>query len=132
MLLVGAGLLIRSFLRVLDVNLGYHPERAAALRIDPGSRFANAAQRNAFIDEALRRTRSIPGIMAVGLRTCCRSAATGPGASPVRDRFIRRASIPEAFIRVVSEGYFAAAGIPLRAGREFTERDRHRANRWWW
>ena len=36
-LLVGAGLLIRSFLRVLDVDLGFRPERAAAMRVDPGS-----------------------------------------------------------------------------------------------
>ncbi len=38
-LLVGAGLLIRSFLRVLDVNMGFRPERAAALRIDPNSTY---------------------------------------------------------------------------------------------
>jgi hypothetical protein len=39
-LLVGAGLLIRSFLRVLDVSLGFQPERAAALRIDPSSQYS--------------------------------------------------------------------------------------------
>ena len=60
-LLVCAGLLIRSFVRVLDVNLGYRPERAAAMRVDPGSRFTSAAQKNAFIGEVLRRTRSLPG-----------------------------------------------------------------------
>jgi hypothetical protein len=51
-LLVGAALLIQSFLRVLAVNLGFQPERAAALRIDPGSRIPNLAQQNSFIDDA--------------------------------------------------------------------------------
>jgi hypothetical protein len=43
-LLVGAALLIQSFLRVLDVNLGFQPERAAALRIDPSFQISTAAQ----------------------------------------------------------------------------------------
>ena len=61
-LLVGAGLLIRSFLRVLDVNLGFQPERAAALRIDPSFRISSFAQQNSFIDDVLNRARSVPGI----------------------------------------------------------------------
>src|ERR1700719_584330 len=66
-LLVGAGLLLRSFVRVMDVNLGYRPERAAALRVDPSFRLTGAAQRNHYIDEVLQRTRSLPGVRAVGL-----------------------------------------------------------------
>jgi FtsX-like permease family len=81
-LLVGAGLPIRSFLRVLDVNLGFHPDRAAAIRIDPSSQYSSRTQRNAYFDEALRRTRSIPGIVAAGLT--------------VRDRFMQRDGSPTA------------------------------------
>src|SRR5271163_4064703 len=67
-LLVGAGLLIRSFLRVLDVNLGFRPERAASVRVDPDRRrLTTAAQANAYFDEVLRRAKSIPGIEAAGL-----------------------------------------------------------------
>ena len=66
-LLVGAGLLIRSFLRVLDVNLGFQPERAAALRIDPSFRISSLAQQNSFIDDVLHRARSVPGILAAGI-----------------------------------------------------------------
>ena len=66
-LLVGAGLLIRSFLRVLDVNLGFQPERAAALRIDPSFRISSFAQQNSFIDDVLHRARSVPGILAAGI-----------------------------------------------------------------
>ena len=60
-LLVGAGLLMRSFMRVLDVDLGFRPESAAALRIDPSSQYSKQAQKNAYMDEALRRVRAIHG-----------------------------------------------------------------------
>ena len=53
-LLVGAGLLIRSFLRVLDVNLGFQPERAAALRIDPSS--SNTPRRRSATPISMRRS----------------------------------------------------------------------------
>ena len=66
-LLVGAGLLARSLFRVLDLNLGFQPEHAAALRMDPGSGYTNQAERNTFYDEALRRVRDVPGMDAVGL-----------------------------------------------------------------
>ncbi|HUJ21305.1 MAG TPA: ABC transporter permease, partial [Bryobacteraceae bacterium] len=129
-LLVGAGLLIRSFLRVLDVNLGFRPERAAALRIDPSFRILSLAQQNAFIDDVLNRARSVPGILAAGITD----------GLPLRDDrswqvsavgqvYDRRHPPPEPFIRVVSDGYFAAAGIPLRFGREFTGRDRASSER---
>jgi predicted permease len=125
MLLVGAGLLIRSFLRVLDVNLGFQPERAAALRIDPSFRISSFAQQNSFIDDALNRARSVPGIVAAGLTDVLplrddRSWAV----SAVGQVYGKSHPPPEPFIRVVSDGYFEAAGIPLRSGRSFTERDR--------
>ena len=130
MLLVGAGLVIRSFLRVLDVNLGFQPERAAALRIDPSFRISGFAQQNSFIDEVLRRTRSIPGIAAAGITDVLplrddRSWAV----SAVGQVYGKSHPPPEPFIRVVSDGYFEAAGIPLRLGRGFTERDRASSER---
>ncbi len=123
-LLVGAALLIQSFLRVLDVNLGFRPEHAAALRIDPGFRIASLAQQNSFIDDVLHRARSVPGITAAGISDVLpldgdRSwQVSGKGQVYEKDHY------PEAFIRVVSDGYFEALGIPLQSGREFTESDR--------
>ena len=129
-LLVGAGLLMRSFLRVLDVQLGFQPERAAALRIDPSFRISGFTQQNSFIDDVLRRTRSVPGILAAGITDVLplrddRSWAV----SAVGQVYGKSHPPPEPFIRVVSDGYFAAAGIPLRLGREFTERDRATSER---
>jgi predicted permease len=123
-LLVGAGLLMRSFLRVLDVNLGYQPERAASLRVDPSFRFENPEQQNSFFDEMLRRTRALPGIEAAGVADLLPFGGdrawqvTGKGQVYPRDHH------PEAFMRVVSDGYFESVGIRLLAGRLFTERDR--------
>jgi predicted permease len=123
-LLVGAGLLLRSFLRVLDVNLGFQPERAAALRVDPSFRFKNLAEQNSYFDQMLRRTRALPGILAAGLtdvlplRDDRAWQVSGKGQVYPKDRH------PESFIRVVSDGYFESIGIRLQAGRLFTETDR--------
>lgn len=65
-LLVGAGLLTRSFQRVLEVNLGFHPDGVASLRVDPGVR-GGLAQRNAYIDDVLQGARAVPGVRAAGL-----------------------------------------------------------------
>jgi len=123
-LLVGGGLLTRSFLRVLDVNLGFQPERAAALRVDPSFRLSNFAQQNTFIDDILHRARSVPGIVAAGITDVLPLRDDRSWAVSGRGQVYEKGRQPEAFIRVVSDGYFRAAGIPLRSGREFTERDR--------
>ena len=123
LLLVAAGLLIRSFLRVLDVDLGFQPERLATIRIDPGSAYSTQAKRNAYFDEALRLVQDTPGIEASGLTDVLplegdRSwGVAGVGQVYDRDHY------PSAFVRIVSNGYFKAMGIPLLAGRDFTEHD---------
>lgn len=124
-LLVGAGLLTRSFLRVLDVDLGFRPERVATLRIDPSFRISSLAQQNAFIDDALRRARSVPGILAAGITDVLPLRDDRSWATPaVGQVYGKTHPPPEAYIRVVSDGYFEAAGIPLRWGRVITEQDR--------
>jgi predicted permease len=122
-LLAAAGLLIRSFLRVLDVDLGFRPERAAALRIDPNATYSTQAQRNSYFTEALHRVLDLPGIEAVGLSDALplgRNRSWGIGA---KGQVYKRGEYPDAFVRIVSDGYFHAMGIPLRAGRDFSERD---------
>jgi predicted permease len=122
-LLVGAGLLIRSFLRVLEVDLGFRPERAAAMRVDPGRQYDTPAKQNAYIDEVLRRVRETPGVLGAGISDALplgRNRTWGVGAKGVQ---YERGRAPFGYVRVVSDGYFAAMGIPLRAGRDFTERD---------
>jgi predicted permease len=123
-LLVGAGLLIQSFVRVLDVNLGFRPERAAALRIDPSSRISSLEQQDSFIDDALHRVRSIPGITAAAITDVLPLHGDRSWQVAGKGQIYENGQQPEAFMRVVSDGYFDALGIPLKAGREFTESDR--------
>src|SRR5262245_45691026 len=66
-LLVGAGLLIRSFKRLMEVDLGFRPEQAAAWRIETGGRFQNNAQRVSLFNELIRSVETIPGVESVGL-----------------------------------------------------------------
>lgn len=122
-LLAGAGLLIRSFLRVLDVNLGFVPERAAALRVDPNDSYKTQEQKNAYFTQALHDVLNVPGIQAAGLSDAlplARNRSWGLAAKGVQ---YTPQTYPYGFPRIISDGYFGAMGIPLRAGRDFTERD---------
>jgi predicted permease len=123
-LLVGTGLLSRSFLRVLDVNLGFQPARASALRVDPSFRFKSFAEENAYIDNVLARTRALPGILAAGFSDALPFAGDRSWGVAGVGQVSPRGQTTDAYIRVVSDGYFQAAGIPLREGRNFTDRDR--------
>jgi predicted permease len=122
---VGAGLLIRSFLRVLDVNLGFQPARAAAMRIDPPGKYSKREHRNSYYDDALSRVKAIPGVEGAGLTDALPlggNRSWSAGAKGVA--YSRENPPPDTFVRIVSDGYFHAMGISLRAGRDFTEGDR--------
>ncbi len=122
-LLVGAGLLIRSFLRVLDVNMGFRPERAAALRVDPSRQYSTGAQLNAYFNEVLRRVRDIPGIQAAGLTDALPLGTNRSWGAGAVGKVYPRGQYPVAFVRVVTDGYIGAMGIPLVKGRDLSERD---------
>lgn len=123
-LLVGAGLLLRSFVRVMDVNLGFEPEHTATLRVDPSFRIASFEQQNAFIDNVLQKARSVPGVQSAGLIDILPFAGDRGWQVGAKGQVYPKNHHPEAFMRVVTDGYFAAAGILLQSGRAFTERDR--------
>jgi predicted permease len=122
-LLVGAGLLIRSFLRVLDVNMGFRPERAAAIRVDPDRKYTSQGQQNAYFDDLLRRAKDVPGIEAAGLSDALPLGRNRSWGAPAKGVVYPKGKFPDAFVRVVSDGYIQAMGIPLRAGRDISERD---------
>jgi predicted permease len=122
-LLVGAGLLTRSLISVLDVKMGFEPARAATIRVDPDSRYATAAQRVAYLDDVLRRVKQAPGIDSAAITDTLplgRNRTWGAGAKGVT---YPRGTYPLAFVRVVSEGYPAAMGVPLLAGRDLAAGD---------
>jgi predicted permease len=122
-LVVGAGLLIRSFLRVLDVNMGFHPEHAAAVRVDPNSSYKTQEQRNVYFTDVLRRVSDVQGIEGAGLSDALplgHNRSWGIAAKGVQ---YTPQTFPEGFPRIISEGYFRAMGVPLKKGRDFSARD---------
>jgi predicted permease len=122
-LLVSAGLLVRSFLRVLDVNLGFRPEHAATVRVDPETRYSTQAQQNAYFDDVLRRIRGVRGITAAGLTDALPLGRNRSWGAPAKGQVYPRGKFPNAFVRIVSDGYLKAMGIQLISGRDISERD---------
>ncbi|HEY1496886.1 MAG TPA: ABC transporter permease [Candidatus Solibacter sp.] len=122
-LLVGAGLLIRSFLRVLDVNMGFRPEFAAAIRVDPDKGISTQAQQNTYFDEVLRRVKEVHGIEAAGLSDALPLGRNRTWGAPAKGQVYPKGKFPTAYVRVVSDGYIKAMGIPLRAGRDLSPQD---------
>lgn len=122
-LLVGAGLLIRSLVRLLDVDMGFQPAGAAAIRVDPDSRYATREQRDAYIDEVLRRVRETPGIEAAGITDALPLGRNRTWGARAKGVTYERGQAPLAYVRIVSDGYPAAMGIPLRAGRDIAAGD---------
>jgi putative ABC transport system permease protein len=126
-LLVGAGLMIRSFLRLQGTDLGFRPERLLTLRINLyGDEYAEPPQWGAFFQELVHRANALPGserAAVVLLRPLSGPIGwdydfTVEGQSAEESK-----ANPTANHERVSPGYFATMGIPLRRGRDFTWSD---------
>ena len=130
MLLVGAGLLLASFQRVLAVRPGFEPTHVLTGRVSPpASRYKEDAQLIAFWNQLLDRVRRLPGVQAAGTTTniplggdfsdsviLAEGYAMSPGESLISP-----------YNSSVSPGYFEAMTIPLKRGRLFTASDDERA-----
>jgi predicted permease len=122
-LLVGTGLLMRSFLRVLEVDPGFQPSGTIAVRIDPDASFPSPEARNAYYDDALARVRAIAGIDAAGLTDVLPFAFNRMWGVGAAGQSYARGEKPEAYARIVSDGFIRAMGIAMRAGRDFAAAD---------
>jgi predicted permease len=121
-LLIGAGLLLRSFLRVLDVDLGFQPSRAAAIKVDYDYG-GNTARRGAILQEILRRVGAIPGIESAGISDMLPLDRNRSWDLRAKGRFYPPGINDDAFVYVVTPGYVAAMGMHLREGRDFNWQD---------
>lgn len=122
-LLVGAGLLIRSLVSVLDVHMGFDPARAATIRVDPDGRMTTPEQRIAYLDDVLRRVGQAPGIERAAITDTLPFGRNRTWGAAAKGVTYERGKLPLAFVRVVTEGYPAAMGIPLLAGRDLAASD---------
>jgi predicted permease len=121
-LLVGAGLLLRSFMRLLDVDLGFAPARVAAIQIEIADG-GNRARRGPIVQEILERVRAIPGIEAAGMTDMLpldRNRSWGLVAKENLDDKKPHG----AFVYVVTPGYLETMGMRLRGGRDISWQDR--------
>jgi len=127
-LLVSAGLLLRSFAAVTRVDPGFDAERVMAVRIAlPGRRYATPAQAVLFYQSLIARTRELPGVRASAVASSVPFGNAGYSLSIViegRPAPARLEDTPTIFPRAVSAGYFRTMGIRLLAGREFEPGDR--------
>ena len=121
-LLIGAGLVVRSFREQLAVDPGMRVDDVFIARVDlPAARYGSAAERLAFVRRLTERLAVIPGVEAAGIGSdaplrgnTSASMLALPGRLDERIRYYRHHVTP---------GYFAALRIPLLGGREFGERD---------
>ncbi|HEX8191028.1 MAG TPA: ADOP family duplicated permease, partial [Pyrinomonadaceae bacterium] len=124
-LLVGAGLLFRSFMTLRAVELGFRPQSLLTFRLSPsGERFRTDAQYSAFFRDVAERVAAIPGVEAVGVINTLPLVKGPTSGIQVEGRPpVRRDQWPSVNYRSVSPDYFRAAGIAVVRGRAVEERD---------
>jgi predicted permease len=126
-LLVGAGLLLKSLSRTQLVDTGFRPRgvMTAALSL-PETQYKEEDKQTAFYRTVLERLNALPGVQAAGAALVPPFTGFSPSASfDIEGRPQGPADPgPHGNIRLVTPGYFTALGIPLRQGRYFTDQDR--------
>ena len=127
MLLVGAGLLIKSFIRLREVNPGFNPSNMLAMRVSlPAGKYQQGEPRVQIYGQVLERISSLPGVASAGavLSLPLRADTFNLGRGYVREGDpATSAAEGNANFLTVTPTYFATMQIPLKAGRRFTERD---------
>jgi len=123
-LLVGAGLLLRSFLKVLDVDLGFQPQRAAAIKVDYDDNaptgIASAQKRTVIFQQILARVSAVPGVQAAGISDYLPLGQNRAWGTPFPKGVKRPDTTPGSpLVYVVTPGYLRAMGTGIR-GRDFT------------
>jgi putative ABC transport system permease protein len=123
-LLIGAGLLVRSLVQVLNVERGFQTEQRLLATVSIPGAYADA-RRAQIVTDILARLETMPEVVSVALvsgRPLSRGS-TGLGIVAADHQDIPEASVPWATWRVVTKDYFRAMGLPVIAGRGFTEQD---------
>jgi putative ABC transport system permease protein len=127
LLLVGAGLTLTSFNRLLSVAPGFQPERVLTAQLSlPRARYANDTAQARFWEQLLPRLRAVPGVGAAAVVTLAPlGGGTSMWAYTVDGRPRPRPNeAPVAIVYSASDDYFRTLGVPLRRGRAFTAADR--------
>jgi putative ABC transport system permease protein len=125
-LLIGAGLLLKSFVRLLETNPGFDAHNVIAFDIPISrQRYDTPEKQTLFFNQLVERTRTLPGVVTAGLVD---NVPLGTSIDTYNFQIVGQPPFPpgaqpEAHSTLVSPGYFAALKIPLREGRLFSEAD---------
>ncbi|HYO99512.1 MAG TPA: ABC transporter permease [Pyrinomonadaceae bacterium] len=127
-LLIGAGLLLRSFVSLLRVDPGFAADKVVALQVFIWDRYATPEQRAAYAEQALEKLKTVPGVETAGITTALpflESSADTSVPFTIEGRPAPAAGAePTVFYSVATADYFAAVGVPLLRGRLFNQHDR--------
>jgi predicted permease len=125
-LLIGAGLLVRSFSRLLRVDPGFDPQNVLTMNVSlPTVKYADAQKQVAFFDELTRRVSALPGVRSAAISAALplvpkRITPVLPEGQPE----VALAERPFIIIEAISPAWFKTMRVPLQAGREFTDADK--------
>jgi putative ABC transport system permease protein len=126
-LLVGGGLMLRSFQRLQELDLGFRPDNLLSVRMDlPEDKYRDQSQRSTFLTQVLERVRALPGVVSAGTTTNIPLSHNSidmtftvegrPAPNP--------AEVPITAARLVSPDYLKTLGVELVSGRLIDEQDR--------
>jgi predicted permease len=125
-LLIGAGLMFRSFQKVLEVDPGFQPDSVLIGYINlPGSRYPDGDSRRTFTDQFLEQVRALPGVTAASVANQFPFSGDNSASAilPLGHVLEEGESVLAPVTNVVGPGYFEAVGIPLLEGRRLEESD---------
>jgi putative ABC transport system permease protein len=126
MLLVSAGLLIRSFVQLQQVRPGFNAQQLLTMQVPlPRAKYPENPQVLSFYDRLLTQVRAVPGVRSAAIST-----SLPPNGLQISDTFnlegilaLEESKSPLASVLFTSPGYFRTLGVPILQGRDFTERD---------
>ncbi len=124
-LLLGAGLMTNSLMRLLRVNPGFNPESVLTMRVSlPQSRYGQSLQQTAFYQQAIKRLETLPGVQSVSANSNLPFQNENNGGLKI-EGYVPSSPYdrPQANYRAISPSYFRVMSIPLRRGREFRSDD---------
>jgi len=128
-LLSGAGLLIRSFVQLVNVNPGFQADRLLVARIALGDEYREDNRQVNYFRELTNRLKSLPGVNEAGAATVLPMNPFGIDFDVPYHRAEQaeppRSAAPKAKFRAATPEYFRAIGIPINKGRGFVDQDRH-------
>jgi len=132
-LLVSAGLLLRSFSKVLEVDLGFQPEHASSMNVEYDDSAptpeASELKRAAVFQQVLTRVSAIPGVQAAGISDYLPLGPNRSWDTPVpKGKVFAPGELPEPLVYVITPGFLRAMGIGLQ-GRDFTWADDRKSER---